>query len=566
MSITAEISTPALEGSSSAPAPTISATTLHQWLQDGRELALLDIREHGRYGEGHPFFAVHAGYSRLETEVARLVPRRATRTVLFDDGDADSALAHRAASRLAALGYDDVSVLAGGAPAWSRAGHTLFKGVNLPSKTFGEIAEHAFEVPHIDAHTLAARQRAGEPLVLLDGRTLEEHRKMTLPGAIPVPNGELALRWRTLVSDPVTPIVVHCAGRTRSIVGAQILRDIGVPNPVLALENGTQGWALAGLELERGSARTLPPAPDAAQRQAARDDAAAAAQRAGVPVLTAAEAQDWLDDGNRTTFVFDVRTAEEFAAGGLQGARHAPGGQLLQATDLQIGVRHARVLVLDDDGVRAPVVALWLRRLGLDAALVEDGLASDLRVPVRTPVKLPAGVTALDANALAALREGTTTLTLPAVLDLRPSRSYRAGHARGAHWSIRPRVVADTRAATGGNPRHPVLLIAPDETLARLAAQDLREAGWQQLSWTSAEALESTGWAQQATPASPSDDEAVDYLLFVHDRHDGNLDAARRYLDWELGLIAQCAPDELASFRVLAGAHESPHGKTHIDS
>jgi CheY-like chemotaxis protein len=61
---------------------------------------------------------------------------------------------------------------------------------------------------------------------------------------------------------------------------------------------------------------------------------------------------------------------------------------LLQATDLQIGVRHARVLVLDDDGVRAPVVALWLRRLGLDAALVEDGLASDVRVPVRAPAKL----------------------------------------------------------------------------------------------------------------------------------------------------------------------------------
>lgn len=239
MSITAEISR-LVPPAAIATAPTISTATLHQWLLDGRELALLDIREHGQYGEGHPFFAVNAAYSRLETEVARLVPRRATRTVLFDDGIARSALAHKAASRLAALGYDDVSVLEGGAPAWASAGHTLFKGVNLPSKTFGEVAEHVFEVPHIDARTLAARQRAGEPLVLLDGRTLEEHRKMTLPGAIPVPNGELALRWRTLVPDPATPIVVHCAGRTRSIVGAQILRDLGVPNPVLALENGTQ--------------------------------------------------------------------------------------------------------------------------------------------------------------------------------------------------------------------------------------------------------------------------------------------------------------------------------------
>jgi len=154
----------------------------------------------------------------------------------------------------------------------------------------------------------------------------------------------------------------------------------------------------------------------------------------------------------------------------------------------------------------------------------------------------------------------------PAVVDLRPSRTYRARHARGATWSIRPRVAADALAATGGNLQHPVLLIAADETIARLAAQDLREAGWQQLSWARAEAVESAGWAQQATPASPSDAEAIDYLLFVHDRHDGNLDAARRYLDWELGLIAQCAPDELASFRLPAAAHESAHQKPHIDS
>lgn len=531
-------------------APAISAGTLHQWLQDGRELALLDIREHGQYGEGHPFFAVHAGYSRLEPEVARLVPRRATRTVLFDDGDADSALAHRAAGRLGVLGYDDVWVLAGGAPAWERAGHTLFKGVNLPSKTFGEIAEHAFEVPHIDAHELARRQRAGEPLVLLDGRTLEEHRKMTLPGAVPVPNGELALRWRVLALDPATPIVVHCAGRTRSIVGAQILRDLGVPNPVFALENGTQGWALAGLELERGSDRTLPPSPDAAQRKAARDAAAAAARRASVPTLTAVEAQTWLDDGARTTFVFDVRTAEEFAAGGLPGARHAPGGQLLQATDLQIGVRHARILVLDDDAVRAPIVAVWLRRLGHEAALVEDGLAAALHVPAREPVRLPPGVQNADADALVAWREGPDAPA--AVLDLRPALAFRTRHARGAVWSIRPRVITDAWAATSGDLTRPVLLIAPDASIARLAALDLREAGWQRLWWATAEALEAAGWAQDATPEWPSDAEAIDYLFFVHDRHDGNLDAARRYLDWELGLAAQCAPEELAGFRIPA--------------
>jgi hypothetical protein len=49
-------------------------------------------------------------------------------------------------------------------------------------------------------------------------------------------------------------------------------------------------------------------------------------------------------------------------------------------------------------------------------------------------------------------------------------------------------------------------------------------------------------------------DQRIDYLFFVHDRHDGNLDAARAYLEWETGLIAQCAPDELAAFRIAEEA------------
>ena len=35
-------------------------------LTGGGEIAFLDVREHGQYGEGHPFFAVNLPYSRLE--------------------------------------------------------------------------------------------------------------------------------------------------------------------------------------------------------------------------------------------------------------------------------------------------------------------------------------------------------------------------------------------------------------------------------------------------------------------------------------------------------------------
>ena len=231
-------------------ADTISPATLRHWLADGAELALFDVREAGQFGEGHLFFAVPLPYSRLELDAPRLAPRKAVRLVLVDDGDGIATLA---AGRLEALGYRQGLVLDGGVAAWQAAGHPLFKGVNVPSKTFGELVEHAYATPHISAHALDQWRREGKRFVLLDGRTLEEHHKMTIPGSVACPNGELAYRIGTLVPDADVPVVINCAGRTRSILGAQTLRNLGLANPVLALENGTQGWYLAGLTLEHGS-------------------------------------------------------------------------------------------------------------------------------------------------------------------------------------------------------------------------------------------------------------------------------------------------------------------------
>lgn len=539
---------------SPASAPLLPASRLLDWLNDDREIALFDVREHGQYGEGHPFLAVHVPYSQLETEAMRLAPRRSTRIVVFDNGAGADTLAATAASRLRDIGYADLHLLEGGAAAWERTGRSLFKGVNLPSKTFGEIVEHAFDVPHLSATALAERIRTGDPLVLVDGRTLAEHRKMTVPGAIPVPNGELVLRWPELVGDPSTPVVVHCAGRTRSIVGAQILRDLGVPNPVYALENGTQGWALAGFELERCSPRALPPAPATPAARRAAADALSRSTHAKALGLTGEEAQRWVDDTTRTTYVFDVRTADEFAGGSIEHARHAEGGQLLQATDLHIGVRRARVLVLDDDGLRAPVIAGWLRRLGWEAAHVIGGIRSGLRLP--HPQSLPSaspGLPGLDEAALARIRESSPA-SRPLVIDLRPSQAFRRGHAVGSHWSIRPRLVDDVRRFAADDRARAVLLVVDAPHVAVLAAADLREAGWTELAFAFYRDVQAAGWPQEATPSQPSDEESIDYLFFVHDRHDGNLDAARRYLEWETGLIAQCAPEELAVFRVTASS------------
>jgi len=529
----------------------IPATTVREWLNDDDEIALFDVREPGEFGEGHPFFAIPLPYSRLELDVVRLAPRRDVRIVLLDAGVQDEAIARRAARRLHALGYTRLSVLQGGARGWSASGYTLFKGVNVPSKTFGELVEHAYETPHIPASELARLQAEHAPLVLLDGRTVEEHRKMTIPGAVSCPNGELPYRIGTLAADPRTPVVIHCAGRTRSIIGAQLLRSLGVPNPVVALENGTQGWSLAGLELEHGSTRRYADSVDPGSQGSARDRAAVLAARFAVSTLDAQSAQAWLDAPDRTTYLLDVRSAAEFAHDGVPGAVHSPGGQLLQATDQTIGVRRARVLLVDHDAVRAPVIATWLVQLGIETALVAAQDARSLLLQLRGASDVAPQAVAeaapdlIDADALRKQRDAEGLR----VLDLRTSAAYRSGHPADARWSIRPRLLA---ALDGAATSAPVVLLADSTALAGLVLLDLREAGFTNVSVAKEgiDTFKKAGYAIEASPETPSDSERIDYLFFVHDRHEGNLDAARAYLAWETGLIAQCAPDELQHFRI----------------
>jgi len=367
---------------------------------------------------------------------------------------------------------------------------------------------------------------------------------MNIPGGICCPNGELVLRIGDISPDPKTKIVINCAGRTRSIIGAQTLIDFGIPNPVVALENGTQGWTLAGLALEHGASRRHGNGigGDIAAR---KSRARALAETHGVAFVSAAQTQAWFADASRTTYLLDVRTAEEFAARSVPGFAHAAGGQLVQATDQWVGVKGARIVLLDTEGVRAPVIAAWLRQLGHEACVLEGGAAAAAQVaqPQRTIASAAPAPAAMAPTALAeAVRQGTAL-----VIDLRPAMSYRAGHIPQARWSIRPRIaaaVADTSKT--------VVLIADEPGVAALAALDLAEAGCTDIRLLAGghEAWRAASLPVVATPDDPPDADCIDFLFFTHGRHEGNEEAGRQYLAWEIGLVGQLDAQERGAFRI----------------
>lgn len=526
-------------------APLVTSDTVRHQLRQRSEIALIDVREEDPYAQAHPLFAAQLSLSRLELDAAWRLPRREVPVVVYDDGEG---LAETAARRLHALGWSRVARLAGGLEGWRRSGGELFRDVNVPSKAFGELVEHERHTPSLAAEQVKALIDGGANVVVLDARRFDEYQTMSIPRGVSVPGAELALRVRDLAPDPATRVIVNCAGRTRSIIGTQSLVNACIPNPVAALRNGTIGWTLAGFALEHGRARRAGPA-SAAARAEARHAARSLAARAGAQRLPAS-ALEQPDEPGRTVYRYDVRSPEEFAAGHLAGFGSAPGGQLVQETDVFAPVRGARLVLVDDDGVRAPMTAHWLAQMGWDAAWI-DGVPAGLFTDTSTWPPVPASpeVAALTPADLAAgLADGDTLL-----IDLAPSASYVGRHIPGAWWALRsqlPQALAQI-AGAAAVPRR-IVLSCGSSRLARFAVADL--AAHTDLPVAVLEGG-NTAWFAAGRPAAAGDarlaSPRIDRYRRPYEGTDNPRAAMQAYLDWEFGLVEQLARDATHGFRVL---------------
>ncbi len=354
----------------------ISKQTLINWLGDGAELAVLDIRPTADVGYASPLFATNLPADRLDADLDRFVPRRVVRTVLVDDG---SGAAQTAVARLGAAGWTDIHALEGGIPAWIEGGLEGLPTFDIPGVPFVTKVRDERGTPVVSATELKALRDKGEDVIVLDSRTVPEYSKEHVPGAVSVPGAELVLRFKDLVPSPTTKVLVSCAGLPRAILGAQTLIDAGVPNFVAYLDDGTKGWTNAGLTLETGKTAAYGEA-SAEARRFAEAHIATLAQHDALRYIDRATAENWARDTERTTYYLDVRTPEEFAEGHLPGSISSEGGQLLGVAYRTIAVRGSRVILVDDLlGVRARTVAHWLNRRGYEIAiLLHDFAAAEL--------------------------------------------------------------------------------------------------------------------------------------------------------------------------------------------
>ncbi len=344
------------------------------------EIALLDVRHEAAFATGHPLFAANMAADRITLEAEVRLPRKDVPIVIYDDGEGLVAVA---ADRLTALGYSNVRQLEGGLQGWKSAGFELFQDVNSYAKAFGELVEARRHTPSLAAEEVSALIANGANIQILDVRRFDEYATMNIPGSISVPGAELVLRAGRAAPDSETTIIVNCAGRTRSIIGAQSLINAGVTNKVRALRNGTIGWTLAEQNLEHGAGRRGEIGAVAGGEANARDVAYRAGVRhIGLKQMAALQAQ-----AGRTLYQFDVRSEEEYTAGHLAGVRHYPGGQLVQEIDMAAPVRGARIVLSDNLRVRADMTASWLAQMGWETYVLEGGYDSTL--DIGPPVVIP---------------------------------------------------------------------------------------------------------------------------------------------------------------------------------
>jgi rhodanese-related sulfurtransferase len=489
-------------------ANTISAHDLNTLMHSDRLYAVIDVRDWGEFSLGQIPGASCIPRGSLEKYISVLVPQTAIHTVLYCDTGQRST---RAAASLESLGYTTVSILDGGVNAWTAAGYETQRGWSLRGKEYGERLQVEEGIPDITAEELHTRLKRGEELYIFDTRTEPEFQAAHLPGAYCAPGGQLALIAPEVVQDTNRTIVTNCAGRTRSILGAHILRRMGFAN-VYALNGGTGAWRIAGYaeELEKGDGASVPKLAKTGIT-ACKQFAEQLVEEDHIPSLTAQELHTRQATGE-LIYVLDVRLLDEYQAGHIPGARFCPGTQVALLAGSLVGVKNAPIITMCAGRARAIIAASLLKGAGYpDVSILDGGTTAwtehgfgletgmpqeiDFGQPVwmaRLLQGLPAGVQPepLPVPGLAAARAGAELLSPQALqaklsagepltlLDVRSAGDFATAHVPGARWLSRGRLDIEIEQCVP-NKATRVVLMCRTGNLSPLSVPTLKALGYQ---------------------------------------------------------------------------------------
>lgn len=119
----------------------------------------------------------------------------------------------------------------------------------MPTTYSDLISDVRKQIKTVTLDEIKRRLDAREAMVLVDVREKEEYRAGYIPGAISVPRGFLEMQIEQKVADKGAPVVLYCAGGTRSALAAKTLQDLGYTN-VESANPGFVRWKDLGYPIE----------------------------------------------------------------------------------------------------------------------------------------------------------------------------------------------------------------------------------------------------------------------------------------------------------------------------
>jgi cystathionine beta-lyase len=509
------------------------------WLSDGEEIAFIDIRELAQHAAGHPFFSISIPFSVFEFSLETLVPNKKTRLILMDN---DNEISNFVCEKAVSIGYLNVFVIEGGIKQWTKEGFNLFDGINVPSKTFGELIEKKYHTPSITAKELHEKQSKNENCVVIDGRPFDEYKKMSIPNSICCPNAELALRVPSYINDENTQIIINCAGRTRSIIGAQTLIEFGLNNTIKALENGTQGWFLSNFNLDYNENKIINVLQTDQQIKKLKEKALDLINKNNIKVINAAETQKLIDETNTSTFLFDV--TDNLKKKNVNVIPNVPGGQLVQATDKYIGVWNSNVILIDDgDLIRAVTTAMWLKKMNFKVFILKDGISKVSKLKLRYHHNhKEENLDILNIDNLISSKNVT-------LFDIRSSQDYLKTRLKKSIWLNRSEIFKHSM-----HKNNKIIIITDDLKKAFLIKKDIQDENkdcWIMIyKWSNDDLVKHPDIFDQTTKKLIKK-KHIDFNFHTYKRHEGSKSHAEQYLKWETDLVDKMDEQELSFFNIF---------------
>ena len=319
-----------------------------------KNISFLDIRERKEYVQGFAFGSVNCPFSKFKFLIKELVPDTNTKIILI--GVKNINQKKQIQKILKKLKYHKSFIIKGDYKIWKKYKFPFWAGEYTFSKAFGEWIEITSNIKNLYAKELYKIHKKNHNYLQIDARPKKEFEKFSLPQSVQCSGGELPC-YINNTEKLRKNYIVHCAGRTRSIIAYQTLKDFNFKNKKYVLNGGTQNWVLNGFDRKFNNQSKIK-----STKINYKDDlklANSIAKKFKIPSTQIMNKQ--------TNFYYFQINSEIKNFKKIPGWKQVNATTLIQSTDKFISSTNTRVLIFSNIPSSAVFAVIWLRRMGYQA-------------------------------------------------------------------------------------------------------------------------------------------------------------------------------------------------------